>query len=173
SVTRRSGGGELLFSPEDVAVVGYSDRYSAVNGADVVISATSSPHYTITKNRLEESVTDKKNRLFIDLAVPHDIEETVADISWASVLDIDHFGELARKNNLMKMSGAQAAAAIIDKETDELKKELLIHELLPEAENMEKRLREVPLEKLLFKLKSGLEYEEFFHVMKIFEEFGE
>ena len=173
SVTRRSCSGEVIFSPADVTIVGYSDRYSAVNGADVVISATGSPHYTITRNRLEESVTDKKKRLFIDLAVPHDIEETVADIPWASVLDIDHFGELARKNNLMKMSGAQAAAAIIEKETDELKKELLIHDFLPEAEHIGKRLREVSFEKILFRLKSGLEYEELSHVMKIFEEFGE
>lgn len=172
-VTRRSCGGDVLFSPADVTVVRYSDRYSAVNSADVVISATGSPHYTITRNRLEESVTDKKKRLFIDLAVPHDIEETVADIPWACVLDIDHFGELARKNNLMKMSGAQAAEAIIEKEADELKKELLIHDFLPDSENIGKRLRDVSFEKILFRLKAGLEYNELSHVLKIFEEFGE
>ena len=173
SATRRSCGGEVLFSPEDVHIVGYSDRYYAVNGADVIISATGSPHYTITKNRLEESVTDKKKRLFIDLAVPHDIEEAVADIPWASLLDIDHFGELARKNNRVKMSGAQAAAAIIEKETDELKKELLIRDFLPEAEHIGKKLVEVPFEKLLFRLKAELDHKELSHVLKILEELGE
>ncbi|MCI7767124.1 MAG: glutamyl-tRNA reductase [Oscillospiraceae bacterium] len=173
SATRRSCGGEVLFSPEDVAVVGYSDRYSAINRADVVISATGSPHYTITKNRLEKSVTENRKRLFIDLAVPHDIEETVADVPWASVLDIDHFGELARKNNLMKMSGAQAAETIIEQETDELKKEFLIHDFLPEAEHIGKKLAEVPFEKLLFRLKAELDHKELSHVLKILEELGE
>lgn len=173
SVTRRTYGGEVFFSPEDVTIVSYSDRYSAINGADVVISATGSPHYTITKNRLEESVTDIRKRLFIDLAVPHDIEEAINDIPWASVLDIDHFSELARENNRVKMSGAQAAEAIIEQETDELKKELLIHEMLPEAERIGKNVAEMPFEKLLFRLKSGLRYEELSHVLEILKGFGE
>ncbi|MGN0691352.1 MAG: glutamyl-tRNA reductase [Oscillospiraceae bacterium] len=172
-VTRRTYGGEVFFSPEDVAIVDYSDRYSAINGADVIISATGSPHYTITKNRLEETVTDNRKRLFIDLAVPHDIEEAVNDIPWASVLDIDHFGELARENNRVKMSGAQAAEAIIGQETDELKKELLIHDMLPEAERIGKSVAEMPFEKLLFRLKSGLRYEELSHVLEILKGFGE
>lgn len=173
SVTRRSCGGEVLFSPEEVTVADYSDRYSAVNGADVIISATRSPHYTITRHQLEKAVTDKKKRLFIDLAVPHDIEETISDIEWASVLDIDHFGELARKNNLMKMSGAQAAEVIIEQETDELKKELIIHDFLPEVCRIEKKLESLPFEKLLFRLKAELGYEELSHVLKIFENLGE
>ncbi|MGN1417033.1 MAG: glutamyl-tRNA reductase [Oscillospiraceae bacterium] len=173
SVTRRTCGGEVFFSPEDVTIVSYSDRYSAINDADAVISATGSPHYTITKNRLEEAVTDKRKRLFIDLAVPHDIEETISALPWAEVLDIDHFGELAQENNRVKMSGAQAAEGIIEQETDELKKELLIHELLPEAERIGKGIAEIPFEKLLFRLKAGLGYDELSHVLEIIKSFGE
>lgn len=173
AVTRRTYGGEVFFSPEKAEIISYDDRYSAVNNADVIISATSGPHYTITKNRLEKAVTDHKKRLFIDLAVPHDIEETISELSWAQILDIDYFGELARKNNRMKMSGAQAAEAIIEKETDELKKELLIRELLPQAEAIGKNLSEIPFEKLLFRLKSELSFEELSHVLMIFKEIGE
>lgn len=173
SVTRRTCGGEVFFSPEDVDIVNYSDRYFAINGADVIISATGSPHYTITKNRLEKSVTDNRKRLFIDLAVPHDIEETINDIPWAEVLDIDHFSELARENNRVKMSGAQAAESIIGQETDELKKELLVHELLPEAERIGKNIADIPFEKLLFRLKAGLRYEELSHVLEILKGCGE
>ncbi|MGN0696660.1 MAG: glutamyl-tRNA reductase [Oscillospiraceae bacterium] len=173
SVTRRTYGGEVFFSPEDVDILNYSDRYSAINSADVVISATDSPHYTITKNRLEETVTDTRKRLFIDLAVPHDIEETVNDIPWAAVFDIDRFGELARENNRVKMSGVQAAESIIVQETDELNKELLIHEMLPEAERIGKNIAEMPFEKLLFRLKAGLRYEELLHVLEILKESGD
>lgn len=173
TATKRSCGGELLFSHGNVEIVGYHDRYSAVNEADVIISATSGPHYTITKNRLEESVTDKRKRLFIDLAVPHDIEETVADIPWAKVLDIDYFGELARENNRMKLSGAEAAEVIIGQETDELKKALLMHDFLPHMESVGRGLENIPFEKIVFRLKSELEYDELSHVLKIFEGFGE
>ena len=71
------------------------------------------------------------------------------------------------------MSGAQAAEAIIEQETDELKKELLIHEMLPEAERIGKNVAEMPFEKLMFRLKSGLRYEELSHVLEILKGFGE
>lgn len=173
SVTRRSGGGEVLFSSDEVRIVSYSDKYSAVDTADVIISATSGPHYTITRNRLEEGVTDKKKRLFIDLAVPHDIEESVSDIPWATVMDIDCFGELARENNLIKLSGAEAASAIIENEIDELKKELLIRGFLPRLEHMGEELRNIPFEKIVFRLKSELQYDELSHVLKILDGLGE
>ncbi|MCI6088632.1 MAG: hypothetical protein PUG52_04545 [Absicoccus porci] len=39
----------------------------------MIISATSSPHYTITKTELAKHI-DSKPRLFIDLAVPNDMD---------------------------------------------------------------------------------------------------
>lgn len=47
--------------------------------ADVVISATSSPHYTVTKDELKENIKTKKSRLFIDLAVPNDIDYAIKE----------------------------------------------------------------------------------------------
>ena len=41
---------------------------------DAVISATSSPHIVLEKSRSKNAIKTCKKRVFIDLAVPRDIE---------------------------------------------------------------------------------------------------
>jgi glutamyl-tRNA reductase len=69
-------------------VVDYDDRYAALLRNDVVISATTSPHYTVTLERVAE-IWDKRPRLFIDLAVPRDMDPGLGDLSGLSLADID------------------------------------------------------------------------------------
>lgn len=57
----------------------YKDRYDYVDQMDVIISATASPHYTLTGTRVKEHMKTDKDRVFVDLAVPVDIEESIAE----------------------------------------------------------------------------------------------
>ncbi len=68
----------------------YNDRYSYIDQADIIIGATSSPHYTITSDILSESMKDKeKKHLFIDLAVPRDFDETIEMLDNVKLYNID------------------------------------------------------------------------------------
>lgn len=51
-------------------VMEYEKRYELVNEMDAIISATSSPHYTLTYSKMAEKLVTEKPRVLVDLAVP-------------------------------------------------------------------------------------------------------
>ena len=65
--------------------------------ADIVICSTSAPHCVITAEKVQQAVKERKDRpmLFIDIAVPRDIEEEVGDIENAYLYNIDDLQKIA------------------------------------------------------------------------------
>ena len=57
---------------------------------DYVFSATASPNLTLTRERLE-MCTGNRKQIFVDLAVPRDIEEAVGELSFVTLYDVDDF----------------------------------------------------------------------------------
>lgn len=147
----------------------YSHRYNYTDMADCVISATSSPHYTITQNRLRDSLIHKKNRLFIDLAVPADIEENITQLDGIKRIGIDYFEKLAQENNALKLDSVDAAEQIIEEEIDTLKKDIAFHIYLPFRENAGTAISE----KLLYQFKSELESSQFEAVLEVLKNYKE
>jgi glutamyl-tRNA reductase len=68
--------------------VPYDDRYSVMPEQALIVSATSSPHCTIALDKLME--LGKYPGLFVDLAVPRDIEEDVLDLPGVKLLNVDN-----------------------------------------------------------------------------------
>ncbi len=64
---------------------------SCLAEADIVISSTGAPHPIITKEMVAEatSARDGRRLLLIDIAVPRDIEESVAEVDNAELHNID------------------------------------------------------------------------------------
>jgi glutamyl-tRNA reductase len=86
--------------------------------ADIVVSSTSSPHTLIEADDLEVVMRERDHRplLFIDLAVPRDIEHACADLEGVTVYDIDDLQRVVARN-LEVRGGEQAGAeAIVDQE---------------------------------------------------------
>ena len=67
----------------------YEERYDYVDWADVVISATNSPHYTFVASKVQKYLKESKMRLFLDLAVPRDIEEEIGTLSDCVIENMD------------------------------------------------------------------------------------
>lgn len=78
--------GEIVV-PEGADTVMYSDRYRAMEECDAVVSATSSPHFTVHHQDMEK--VEKTPALFIDMAVPRDIDPKVAGEEGIRCLNID------------------------------------------------------------------------------------
>jgi glutamyl-tRNA reductase len=89
TITLRQHKQNLSLAPQGCGVVDYDDRYEALPRNDVVISATTSPHYTLNLENTAK-VWDGRPRLFIDLAVPRDMDGGLAGLAGLSLVDIDH-----------------------------------------------------------------------------------
>lgn len=74
------------FSVESIK---FKDKYLAIKESDIIISATSAPHFVITKNDAVKYISDKKKRLFIDLAVPRDIDENIIQIDGVTIYNLE------------------------------------------------------------------------------------
>ncbi|MCD7775234.1 MAG: glutamyl-tRNA reductase [Clostridiales bacterium] len=109
----------------------YSKRYSYVDEADIVISATKSPHFTILYDNLKSCIKTDKNRLFIDLAVPRDVDDEIKKITGLTLTQIDDFNKIAENNSEIKVNEMQFANDIIAEYEDELLKTLEFHKLVP------------------------------------------
>lgn len=74
----------------------YSERYEFLPKCQYIFSATASPNVTITKEKLEETAKDTK-QVFIDLAVPRDIDSRIGENH--ALFTIDDFSFSLRDEN--------------------------------------------------------------------------
>lgn len=74
--------------PKKVTPVKYDSRYEVMENMDAVISATTSPHYTISYDEFKN--IDKKPNVLVDLAVPRDIDINIKNIENLHCYNIDN-----------------------------------------------------------------------------------
>ena len=93
--------------PTGCTGVPYSDRYAYVDRCDVIMSATTSPHNTLTREAFE-GVHDVSHLVALfDLAVPRDIDPSIADVPGCSLYDIDSFATKVGEENKQAIAAAQ------------------------------------------------------------------
>lgn len=97
--------------PAGCATYPYEERCQIIDGADLVVSATTSPHYTLCRAQIEG--LEHLPALLVDLAMPRDIE--AMDGMGIRVLNLDDLGTLEDENADERM----AAHAILDEEKSE------------------------------------------------------
>lgn len=142
-------------------VMEYENRYDLVNEMDVIISATSSPHYTLTYDKLAKSITDSRPRVLVDLAVPIDIEAKTECLPGIKRYDIDDFRELAKANNEKKQHEALAADQILEESQLDFERWMVFQQALPEIgklkewmlQEAEKKGFEKAIDKMFYRLR--------------------
>lgn len=158
AMTVRKHGGKLTVPDiPEAEVFDYSQRYDLIDRFDCVICATSSPHYVLTAEKLKSHISPGRKRLFIDLAVPPDIEDAVSETDGVQLEGIDHFSTLAAKNNEIRLDSAAEAENIIDEELDEMLKKIIFHSFLPRMKETLTFMESIPAEKLIYIMKSELD----------------
>lgn len=115
----------------DYIMIEYDDRYDYIDNMDVVISATSSPHYTLTYSRAKNALPTEKQRVFVDLAVPMDIESKIITLGDISYYNIDDFTRIARENNQKKREEAKLATGILDEYELQFEQWMVFQKSLP------------------------------------------
>ena len=113
TVTLRSYHHGETVVPAGCATWPYDTRCEVLDGADLAVSATTSPHFTLTA----EQVTAMHNppRLLLDLAMPRDIEQAVGEDGRVRLLNLDDLGDLGDHN----AEARTVAMRILEKEEQE------------------------------------------------------
>lgn len=150
----KHGGRKLTEVPAGMTMIPFPDRYSLMDRADVIISATSSPHYTVTKKELEPVLQTGKERLFLDLAVPADIDTSIAELDRVTLRNIDWFRETAERNTAIKQHEAVVAGESAEFYADEIQKELSLHHLISELPELKETVEKNGFDNLIFSLRS-------------------
>lgn len=173
TVTLRNHNSDItVISNSNINTVDYSERYNYIDNADCIISATSSPHYTITMREFKKNVNRNKKRLIIDLAVPPDIDKNIKNIDDVTLIGIDYFEKLAESNNILKYSSVESAKEIISADIDSLKKEFYFHNFLPYINSIKKEIQSSSFEDIIYKLKAELKAEQFSEVLRVLKSYG-
>lgn len=90
TVTVRQYQSGIVNIPKGCERINYGDRGEFLPQCDLVVSATASPNYTLTRELLE-TVPPVEHLVLIDLAVPRDIEPSAGELSGITLYDIDSF----------------------------------------------------------------------------------
>jgi len=122
----------------NVKAVNYDDRYNVINKCDIVISSTTSPHYTITRDMLEKSLTDVRQRAFVDLAVPRDIDVSIKEMPNTGYFNMDDLKLTVERNIDFRMLEVSRADEIIDQSVFEFQKWYDFREVLPVVKEIQR-----------------------------------
>jgi glutamyl-tRNA reductase len=108
SLARRYGGRSVSFDELPVALA----------EADIVVTATASPHLLIEASGLAEVMALRGGRplLLIDLAVPRDIDAACGELDGVTLYDIDDLEAVVARNRTVRNAEARKAEGIIEEE---------------------------------------------------------
>lgn len=131
--TRRRDRAVSLAQRFDATSVSFDELPEAMIRADVVVSATSSPHLLIESQELAEVMAAREGRpmLMIDLAVPRDIDAACGEVEGVSLYDIDDLDAVAVRNRKVRQGEARKAEGIVEEEIQSFATWLGSLEVLP------------------------------------------
>ena len=140
---------------------GESLRFEAIEEqlatCDIVIASTGAPHFVIVPDQVKRALAARKfrNLFLIDLAVPRNIDPSIANIDGAYLYNIDDLQQVADANKELRQQKAQQAEEIVLRELDGFRKRLVAQDAVPTILELQQRLeaiRAAELEKCLRKL---------------------
>lgn len=128
TVTVRQYHRGIVDIPAGAARIDYGRRYEILPECDYIFSATASPNLTIKREKLELCKREKE-QIFVDLAVPRDMEPAIKEIPLVILYDVDDF---ALQNTSPQMERERAKASeLIGKRVEEFESWYECRELIP------------------------------------------
>lgn len=132
----------------------------ALPQADIVISSTASPLPILGKGAVEHALRQRKHKpmFMMDIAVPRDIEEEVAELADVYLYTVDDLQQVVDENRRQRQEAAAQAESLVDRCTvqfmDSLKSLDAVETIRAYRDNLE-ALRAVEFERALQQLQAG------------------
>jgi glutamyl-tRNA reductase len=100
--------------------VRFEELPSQLIEADIVVSATASPHQIVGRDEMELVAAQRDGRplLMIDIAVPRDIEPSVREVPGVTLYDMDDLQREVARNMGSREAEAVRARQLVDQEVD-------------------------------------------------------
>jgi glutamyl-tRNA reductase len=110
-------------------------------GADIVVSATNSPHHLIERPELGVIMGQREGKplLLIDLAVPRDIDPECREVEGVSLYDVDEVQGIVEQNASGREAEARRAGGILDSELSRFERWLGSQEIMPTVAALRER----------------------------------
>ncbi|MDD5472981.1 MAG: glutamyl-tRNA reductase [Candidatus Methanoperedens sp.] len=136
----------------------YESMEKYIPKSDVVISATSAPHYVLTHEIISRVMDKRKKELMlIDIGNPRNIESSVEDITGVCLYNIDSLRSISEANLEKRREEAKKAELIIEEELKLLKKQYKRQQadnIISSLYSMVEKIREKEREEAVNKLKA-------------------
>ncbi len=118
---------------------------AAVEWADVVISTTRCPHVIVDANTVATVMSTRPGRplVFVDVAVPRDIDPAVKSIPGVFLFDADDLGGRLDEGLAARQQEVPKVEAIIEQELTYMEKDLRELEVEPIIEEMRRRAERI------------------------------
>ena len=111
-----------------VNIIDYKEKYDEMIKADVIISATSAPHIVVEYDKFVPKMKENKDYLFIDLAVPRDVDERLANFKNIKIYNLDDIWEVYHQNSMNRDKLLEDYSYLIDEQMEKLIKTLNYYE---------------------------------------------
>lgn len=168
--TVRSHNGIYQNNDFRVENVDYQERYRYVEEADAVISATASPHYTMTAKKVREAIRTLRERLFLDISMPPDMDGDIAEIAKCRLVSLDDIQQLAQENNRKKQQALADAEEILEEDLEKICKAMAFHRFTEAVPGWKERYGQYSAEKLLYLLRDEADSASFEAVLRVLEQ---
>jgi glutamyl-tRNA reductase len=137
----------------------FDELSQQLSHADVVISSTGSPGYVLEQSHVRDSIQHRQERplLLIDIAVPRDIDPSVAELDGVQLYDIDALQSLSEADAASFQKDIAWAEEVVEQETlkfQEWWESLDVMTLIAEIREHAEEVRRAEVSKTLKRLKS-------------------
>ena len=127
------------------AAVRLDELPEQLTAADIVVSATNSPHHIVERDELEHVMGTRGGRplLLVDIAVPRDVEPGCREIQGVTIHDIDDVQQIVERNAGGRESEALRAEPILAAEQDRFERWLASLEVVPTIASLRERADDI------------------------------
>jgi glutamyl-tRNA reductase len=113
--------------------------------ADIVVSATNSPHHIVERDELEQVMAGRSERplLLIDIAVPRDVEPECREIPGVTLRDIDDFQQIVERNTSGREAEIRRVEPLLEAEQGRFERWLASLAVVPTVASLRARADEI------------------------------
>jgi glutamyl-tRNA reductase len=113
--------------------IGLDEVHAHLAEADIVVTATASPQPLLTQALVSEALKARRRRpiFIVDLAVPRDVEATVATLADVYLYTVDDLQSVIEHNQRLRREAAAEAEAIVEAEAARFERMLKMLDAVP------------------------------------------
>jgi len=144
-VNRTLEHGELLAGRLGARACGLDELGTELAGADVVVASTSAAGFVVGRGAVAEALRSRRGRplLFVDLAVPRDVDPAINELDGCFVYDIDDLEAVVEQTLAGRRGEAARAERLVVEEADRFREWHASLDVVPAIASLRARAEEI------------------------------